>query len=98
MKGVASLLISASGFTGGAGFWELQIRAFSTSHRVVAMDPRSPGDSEKTYDGNFTERRAQDIRDVVDTLNRQSGSSEQCVAGGGTKVRGRDDDETYGRA
>ena len=66
-RGPALLFIP--GFTGAAEFWEPQIRAFSTSHRVIAMDPRSQGDSEKTYDGNFTERRAQDIRDVINRLD-----------------------------
>jgi microsomal epoxide hydrolase len=65
-RGDALLLIP--GFTGAAEFWEQQIRVFSSSHRVIAMDPRSQGDSEKTYDGNFTDRRAQDIRDVVNSL------------------------------
>lgn len=66
-RGPALLFIP--GFTGAAEFWEPQIRAFSASHRVVAMDPRSQGDSEKTYEGNFTERRARDIGDVIDRLN-----------------------------
>jgi non-heme chloroperoxidase len=62
-------LLFIPGYTGAAEFWEPQLRAFSASHRVVAMDPRSQGDSEKTDDGNFTERRAKDIRDVVTSLN-----------------------------
>ena len=65
-RGPAVLFIP--GFTGAAEFWEPQIRAFSTSNRVIAMDPRSQGDSEKTYNGNFTERRARDIRDVITSL------------------------------
>ena len=66
-RGPALLFIP--GFTGAAEFWEPQMRVFSISHRVIAMDPRSQGDSEKTYDGNFTERRAQDIRDVINRLD-----------------------------
>ncbi len=62
-------LLFVPGFTGAAEFWESQIRTFSTSNRVIAMDPRSQGDSEKTYNGNFTERRARDIRDVITSLN-----------------------------
>src|SRR5690242_10795816 len=61
-------LLFVPGFTGAAEFWEPQIRAFSTSNRVIAMDPRSQGDSEKTYNGNFTERRARDIRDLITSL------------------------------
>ena len=36
---------------------------------MVAIDPRSQGDSEKTFDGNYTESRAHDIRDVITSLN-----------------------------
>jgi microsomal epoxide hydrolase len=57
------------GFTGAAQFWERQIRQFSTTHRVIAMSPRSQGDSDKTQIGNFTERRAADIKNVVDSLH-----------------------------
>lgn len=62
-------LLFIPGFTGAAEFWEPQTLAFSKSHRVIAMDPRSQGDSEKTYEGNFISSRAQDIRDVIDALN-----------------------------
>jgi len=66
-RGPALLFIP--GFTGAAEFWDPQIRAFSGRHRVIAIDPRSQGDSQKTFDGNYTESRAQDIRDVVTSLN-----------------------------
>lgn len=65
-RGPALLFIP--GFTGAAEFWEPQLQSFSRSYRVVAMDPRSQGDSEKTYEGNFTESRARDIGDVIATL------------------------------
>ena len=32
---------------------------------MVAMAPRSQGDSEKTYEGNFTLRRGRDIGDLI---------------------------------
>jgi non-heme chloroperoxidase len=67
--GSGPALLFIPGFTGAAEFWETQVRVFSASHRSVAMDPRSQGDSEKTYDGNFTDRRAQDIRDIVSFLH-----------------------------
>jgi microsomal epoxide hydrolase len=66
-RGPALLFIP--GFTGAAEFWDPQIRAFSGRHRVIAIDPRSQGDSEKTFDGNHTDSRAQDIRDVITSLN-----------------------------
>ena len=33
------------------------------------MDPRSQGDSEKTFEGNFTSNRARDIRAVITSLS-----------------------------
>jgi non-heme chloroperoxidase len=66
-RGPALLFIP--GFTGAAEFWDQQIRVFSATHRVIAMDPRSQGDSDKTYDGNFTESRARDVGDLIRSLN-----------------------------
>jgi non-heme chloroperoxidase len=66
-RGPALLFIP--GFTGAAEFWEAQIQAFSQLHRVIAIDPRSQGDSEKTYEGNSTDNRARDIRAVITSLN-----------------------------
>jgi non-heme chloroperoxidase len=66
--GTGPALLFIRGFTGAAEFWEPQIRAFSMSHRVIAMDPRSQGDSEKTHDGNSIDGRARDIKAVVDGL------------------------------
>ena len=48
--------------------WEAQIRHFAEHYRVAALDPRSQGDSDKTSDGNYPERRAQDIKELVDHL------------------------------
>lgn len=66
--GRGSSILFVPGFTGAAEFWEAQIQFFAKSHRAVAMDPRSQGDSEKTAEGNFTERRAKDIGDVITML------------------------------
>ena len=66
--GAGPAVLFIPGFTGAAEFWEPQIQAFSVRHRVVAMDPRSQGDSEKTHEGNHTTSRAQDIRDVIASL------------------------------
>jgi microsomal epoxide hydrolase len=35
---------------------------------VIALDPRSQGDSEKTTEGNYLERHAQDIRELLEHL------------------------------
>ncbi len=39
--------------------------------RVIALDPRSQGDSEKTPEGNYLERHAQDIKELIEHLGVQ---------------------------
>jgi microsomal epoxide hydrolase len=48
--------------------WEQQIRHFAEHYHVIALDPRSQGDSEKTLEGNSCERRAQDIKELIEHL------------------------------
>lgn len=66
--GTGPAILFVPGWTGAAEFWEPQLRHFAQTRRVVALDPRSQGDSTKAADGNYTERRAQDIKDVIDRL------------------------------
>lgn len=54
-----------------ADIWQPQIDALSAKYRVIAIDPRSQGDSEKAADGNYAERRAQDYKELVDQLKLQ---------------------------
>jgi len=61
-------ILFVPGWTGVGEFWEPQLNHFARSHHVVALDPRSQGDSEKAADGNYTERRAQDIKEIIDRL------------------------------
>jgi non-heme chloroperoxidase len=65
-QGPAILLIP--GWSMAAEIWEPQITGLSKSHRVVAYDPRSQGQSTKTTDGNFPEGRARDLGAVIDQL------------------------------
>ena len=51
-----------------AEIWEPQLRYFSRTHKVVALDPRSQGRSDKPLEGNFVERRAQDIQELLSHL------------------------------
>ncbi|MDA2914595.1 alpha/beta hydrolase, partial [Acidobacteriia bacterium AH_259_A11_L15] len=51
-----------------AWIWEHQIEHFSKHYRVVAMDPRSQGESEQTTEGHYPAARARDIKAVVDAL------------------------------
>jgi non-heme chloroperoxidase len=48
--------------------WEHQIAHFAQQYRVVAMDPRSQGESSKPADGHYPAARARDIKSVVDQL------------------------------
>jgi microsomal epoxide hydrolase len=49
--------------------WQSQIDYFSHDYRVVAMDPRSQGQSSQTNDGLYPAARARDIKAVVDQLH-----------------------------
>lgn len=48
--------------------WEHQLAHFSRNYRVVAMDPRSQGNSSKPADGHYPAARARDIKSLVDQL------------------------------
>lgn len=52
-----------------AWIWDPQIQYFSQHYRVIALDPRAQGDSEKANFGNHPERRARDIKELVDHLH-----------------------------
>jgi non-heme chloroperoxidase len=49
------------GFTAPAEIWEPQLRHFAATHRVIALDPRSQGRSEKATEGHYLARRGRDI-------------------------------------
>lgn len=65
-QGPAIVLIP--GWSMAAEIWEPQITALSKSHRVVAYDPRSQGQSTKTPEGSSPEVRARDLGAVLDQL------------------------------
>ena len=48
--------------------WEEQLAHFAKKHRVVAIDPRSQGESSKPAVGHHPAARARDIKSVVDQL------------------------------
>jgi microsomal epoxide hydrolase len=48
--------------------WHEQIEAFSHDRRVIAVDPRSQGDSSKTTENDTPEQRAQDLHALLDGL------------------------------
>jgi non-heme chloroperoxidase len=61
-------ILFVPGWTMPAEIWAPQIAHFSRTRRVVAMDPRSQGQSTKTSQGNASEQRAGDIRAVAQQL------------------------------
>jgi non-heme chloroperoxidase len=56
------------GWTMPAWIWQKQIDYFSSDYRVIAMDPRSQGESSQTSDGLYPAARARDIRAVIEKL------------------------------
>ncbi len=66
--GSGPALVFVPGWLCPTSIWEPQIRRFSAHYRVVAMDPRSQGESEQVTEGNYPERRARDIRELIEQL------------------------------
>ncbi len=62
-------LLFIPGWTMPAWIWQKQIDYFSKNYRVVAMDPRSQGESTMTSEGLYPAARARDIKAVVDQLH-----------------------------
>lgn len=56
------------GWTWSASIWEPQMTRLVSDHRVIAMDPRSQGDSAKTTERNTPEGRAEDIAALLQNL------------------------------
>ena len=61
-------IVFVPGWTMPAWIWEKQIAEFSKKYRVIAVDPRSQGESEKTPNGHLPETRARDYKELVDQL------------------------------
>lgn len=67
--GKGPAIIFVPGWTMPAWIWEGQIQHFAEHYHVIALDPRSQGESGKAAEGNYVERRAQDIQGLI--LNRK---------------------------
>jgi len=61
-------LVFIPGWSTGADIWSAQIDQFAKTRRVVALDPRSQGNSTKATNGNTPETRAKDLREVLRKL------------------------------
>lgn len=62
-------LVLVPGWRFSGSIWAAQIAAFAGDRRVIAIDPRSQGESSKTVEGNTPEQRAQDLHAVLTQLN-----------------------------
>jgi microsomal epoxide hydrolase len=51
-----------------AWIWQKQIDEFSKGFRVIAVDPRSQGESDKPTYGHLPETRARDYKELIDHL------------------------------
>src|SRR3989441_3759574 len=69
--GSGPTIVFVPGWTMPADIWELQLRYFARAHRVIALDPRSQGASERVSEGNFVDRRAQDVHELLRHLGAQ---------------------------
>ncbi|HZR06554.1 MAG TPA: alpha/beta hydrolase [Candidatus Udaeobacter sp.] len=70
-SGDGPALVFIPGWSTGAEIWRHQIDTFAKTHRVIAFDPRSQGESTKTTSGNTPETRAQDLHALLEWLHVQ---------------------------
>jgi microsomal epoxide hydrolase len=66
--GSGPTIVFVPGFTAPAEIWEPQLAHFAATYRVVALDPRSQGRSEKTTEGHYLVRRGKDIGELIEHL------------------------------
>ena len=63
--GQGHTIILVPGWTMPAWIWQPQIDFFARAYHVVALDPRSQGESEITWSGDEPLRRAEDIAELI---------------------------------
>src|ERR1700756_175912 len=61
-------IVFIPGWTMPAWIWQKQIDEFSKRYHVIAVDPRSQGESDKPNYGHLPETRARDYKELVDHL------------------------------
>jgi non-heme chloroperoxidase len=64
----SSALVLIPGWRLPAFLWNEQLARFALTNRVVAIDPRSQGESTKTADGNTPESRGRDLHEALAQL------------------------------
>src|SRR5579864_1102413 len=61
-------IVFIPGWTMPGWIWQKQIDEFSKKYHVIAVDPRSQGESDKPNYGHLPETRARDYKELVDQL------------------------------
>ena len=61
-------IVFIPGWTMPAWIWQKQIDEFSKGYHVIAVDPRSQGESDKPTYGHLPETRSRDYKELVDQL------------------------------
>lgn len=67
--GDAPVLVFVPGWAMDSSVWDAQLATFGSTHRVVSLDPRSQGGSDKPVTGNTPEARAGDIEALLARLD-----------------------------
>jgi microsomal epoxide hydrolase len=66
--GSGRAIVFIPGWTMPAWIWQKQIDEFSKNYHVIAVDPRSQGESDKPPSGHLPETRSRDYKELVDHL------------------------------
>jgi non-heme chloroperoxidase len=67
-KNSHSPMIFIPGWSFTSQIWQTQLEHFAKHRRVIAIDPRSQGESTKTDGDNTPEARARDLREIIQQL------------------------------
>jgi microsomal epoxide hydrolase len=70
-SGVGQPIVFVPGWTMPGEIWRAQMTYFARTHRVIAFDPRGQGSSEVPRSGYTVERRAQDIKELLDHVGAE---------------------------
>lgn len=66
--GIGRAVVFIPGWTMPAWIWQKQIDEFSKKYHVIAVDPRSQGESDQPTSGHLPETRSRDYKELVDHL------------------------------
>ncbi len=67
--GSGPTIVLVTGWSVPAWIWQHQLRYFAPNYRVIALDPRGQGKSEKPTFGYYASRRARDIWELLEHLD-----------------------------